>query len=43
MTVHILGTKYSCPHANVKVCAMKSVLKMMCSDMVLAWFDVLRP
>ena len=39
-TICIWGTKYSCSHAFVKVCALKSVLKMMCSDKVSAWFGV---
>ena len=41
-TAHILGTKSSCSHASVEVCALKSVLKMMRSDKVLAWFGVLQ-
>ena len=31
-TVHILGTKYSCSCANIEVCSLKSMLKLMHYD-----------
>ena len=39
--VCILGTKKGFSHANIEVYALKSVLKIMCSDKVSAWFSVL--
>ena len=40
-TVCILGTEKICSSANIEVCALKLVLKMMHFDKFSAWFGVL--